>query len=715
MKQVLHHIGTGALGIQEVPAPVVTSGRLLVANAHSLISPGTERATREAAEKSLIGKAKARPDLVRQVVRTARDEGIGPTVRKVRDRLDEMKPLGYSTAGEVLEVGDGCRGYAPGDQVACAGGGHAVHAEVVSVPHNLCAPIPDGVETDQAAYTTLGAIALHGVRQAGVNIGERIGVLGLGLVGQLTLQTLKAAGCYVLGIDRQEGRCELSRSLGADEAGCPIDSMGLAENLTRGAGLDAVLITASTPSNEPMQLAADLMRDRGRVVVVGDVGMNLERDPFYQKELDVRLSRSYGPGRYDPDYEEAGHDYPIGFVRWTEQRNMSAFLDLLAAKKVDVARLTTHQFAIDEAPKAYQLIKEEGASMGILLTYEGGRPSTRVDLSDPTRSEVGGGIRIGFIGAGHFAQTYLIPAVKKAGEISLSTLVTRSGSSARKIADKHGFSSCATDKAELIHSSATDVVFIATRHGTHAALTRESLLAGKHVFVEKPLALTRLELSEVVDARSGGLLQVGFNRRFAPLGVWAKQQLVDVSGPLSITYRVNAGRIPPDHWIRDEKEGGGRILGEVCHFVDFVRFLTGSPTVNVFSRALRVGDTREERDNVHVQLCAEDGSVASVIYQANGDRALQKERIEVSGSGVTVVIEDYSRGWLYKDGKKSRARVPAGRGHREEVEAFLNAVRTGSQAPIPFEELVESTLATLAVVESLNQGRPVDLDQPTIE
>ena len=708
MKQILQHMGTGVLAVHELPAPVVLPGCLLVVNASSLISPGTERATTATAEKSLIGKAKARPDLVRQVVQSAVSEGIGPTISKVRDRLDQLKPLGYSSAGVVLEVGSGCFGFNPGDRVACAGGGYAVHAEVVVVPKNLCARVPDSVDLNQAAFATLGAIASHGVRQACVTFGETVGVLGLGLVGQLCTQILKAAGCRVLGIDLQADRCDLALSLGADAACGPTDAVSTARSLMRETGLDAVLVTATTSGNEPVALAAELLRDRGRVVVVGAIGMGLEREPFYSKEIDLRMSRSYGPGRYDPAYEEGGQDYPIGYVRWTEQRNMAAFLELIRSGKVDVDRLTTHRYAIEQAVDAYDLIKAGREALGVLIEYANHPLDRRVEIPRSGSPRPASALGVSFVGAGNFAQTYLIPHAKANKRVSLSCVVTRSGGNAKKLAEKHGFSACSTDVAEVTDNR-TNAVFVATRHNTHASITSQALLAGKHVFVEKPLSLNLKDLLAVEEAYATGstLLQVGFNRRFAPLTTWAVDELAKRDGPTCLVYRINAGLIPSDHWIHDE-EGGGRILGEVCHFVDFAQHVLGGHFQRVFAQNLRGGDPSLERENLQIQLQCENGSAATIVYLANGDPAMEKERIEIFKGGLSLVIEDFKRGWSFLNGRRTKASAKPGKGHQQEVEAFLDAVSLGGVAPIPFEEIVHTTRTTFAIEASMNKGLPID-------
>ena len=705
-------MNTGHLLVEDVPPPRVESRGCVVANAFSLISPGTERNTVQMAQKSLAGKARARPDLVKQVLESAKREGIGATVAKVRDRLDTIKPVGYSSAGVVVEAGVEANGFRPGDRVACAGGGYAVHAEVVYVPRNLCARIPDGVALDDAAFTTLGAIAMHGVRQAEAVIGDHVVVIGLGLVGQLVAQILKAAGCQVTGIDLNDQRCQLAVDYGSDRVAKPDDEhTGLQ-------GADSVIVAASTSDSGPVDLAARLCRDRGRVVVVGAVGMELNREPFYAKEIELRLSRSYGPGRYDPQYEEQGEDYPIGYVRWTEQRNMLAFLDLLKDKRVSIERLATHRYPVDQAGEAYRQIQDNRDAMGVLIEYPesaSAAVSSRVVVQASTSSSKDS-VGIGFIGAGNFAQANLLPHLKSRSDAKLSCVVTRSGGNARQVAKKNGFASCSTDVADLFSDEGTDAVFVATRHGTHANLVAEGLRSGKHVFVEKPLALRAEELSDLELAWPGDrVLQVGFNRRFSPLTTWALDQIGQRSGPISLLYRVNAGPLDPLHWIHDPEEGGGRILGEVCHFVDFAHFVFGRRISRVSAVSSRSDDARIARGNVVVGLESGEGHSGSIAYFDSGDAGLEKERIELYRGGMTVVIDDFRLGWLYENGRKSPAKVPAGKGFKEEVDLFVDAIKRGSQGPISFEDLLHSTRATFAVEASLNAGASVDPDTVSID
>ena len=689
MKQLVQDFKTGDIKLVDVPAPVIAPGCLLVSNTFSLVSAGTERATVNLAQQSLVGKARSRPDLVRQVFNTMKREGVAATVRKVQSRLDQWKMLGYSTAGTVLEVGEGVTGFSVGDRIACAGQDYASHAEVVCVPQNLCAKLPDSVEFNEATFTTLGAIAMQGIRQADVRLGEAVAVVGLGLVGQLTMQLAKAAGCRVLGIDVSEAACELAKSCGCDATAIvPRDDVErIAAGLTNEFGVDAVIITASAETNEPIRLAAKISRDRGRVVMVGVTGMEVPRDLFYHKELDFRFSRSCGPGRYDPLYEEKGLDYPIGYVRWTEQRNMEAFLQLLAAKRIAVAPLTTHAFAIEDAPKAYELItgKTGQRFVGVLLKYgENVESSKRLGVMPSTLHAPRSGVVLGVIGAGNYAQGVLLPQFKINSDVTLRAVCTATGVKAQKAKEKFGFETCTTDWHEIISDKSINTVLIATRHDLHAAIVCEALKAGKTVFCEKPLCLREEQLEEIVrtiEETKNGRLMVGFNRRFAPFAAKTRE----LPAPLVMRYRVSVGQLPHGHWAADLEIGGGRILGEVCHFVDFLQFVARAKPVRVFAQGFG-------GDNVQVSMRFTDGSVGAIDYFDVADPSLGKEHFEAFGGGKHLVEEDF------RD-----------KGQAEEVRQFVQAVKTGEPMPIALEEIVASTRATLAVLRSLQTGQAVEL------
>jgi polar amino acid transport system substrate-binding protein len=697
---------------------------VVVRTAFSVISAGTERAKVEVAKKSLLGKALARPDQLRQVLDSVRQVGLAVTWQKVSSRLDALSPLGYSSAG-VVAIGDrGPDVMQPGDRVACAGVGYANHAEVVFVPRNLCVSVPSTVGLEEAACTTVGAIALQGVRQAEPSLGESVGVIGLGLVGLITVQLLKASGCRVLGVDVDSGRCQLAAKLGADVAVTP-DDLAL-DNLARRLnpyGLDAVIITAATKSSEPITTAARLSRDRGRVVVVGAVGMDIPRSAFYEKELDLRLSRSYGPGRYDPNYEEKGRDYPVGYVRWTENRNMAAFLDLVAQGKVDVKALITHRFKIDEAEKAYELIegKTQEPYLGVLLDYglaeqDPGRPVQQEVIQVHPVAAARDRVGLALIGAGNFAQSMLLPHLKVDPHARLRTVVTAGGLTARSVAERAGFEQCASEPEAALNDPEVDLVVIASRHNSHADLTIRALEAGKAVFVEKPLALTAEELQAVVRActsqKTTGagprFLMVGFNRRFAPLVVKLREFIQGCKEPLLMQYRVNAGYIPPEHWTQDPEGEGGRILGEVCHFIDLLVHLVGQPPADVYARALPdLG--RYRQDNLAVILHFPGGSVGTVTYAANGDRGIGKERLEVFTGGRVGILEDFRHLTLSCGGRAKTFKSGSDKGHSAEMAVLIEAVRSGAPSPVPFDQLVAVTRATLAVLDSLATGEPVQV------
>jgi predicted dehydrogenase/threonine dehydrogenase-like Zn-dependent dehydrogenase len=711
MKQIAQSQRGGELRVVDVPVPALRPEGVLVRTAYSLISAGTERAKVDLAKKSIVGKALARPDQVRQVVRMARTAGVQATFQKVMNRLEALNPLGYSSAGVIIGVGDAVRDLSVGDRVACAGAGYANHAEFVYVPRNLCARVPDGVALDEAAYATVGAIALQGIRQSGAVLGESVGVVGLGLLGLLTVQMLRRAGCRVAGFDLNAERCELAKRLGAEIAIHPAD--GGLETAVRGIaplGLDAVILTAATPSSDPVRLAGDLARDRARVVIVGAVGMDIPRSPFYEKELDVRLSRSYGPGRYDPSYEEAGHDYPIGYVRWTEGRNLEAFLELIRRRDLDLAPLTTHRFPIENAGAAYEVIegKTDVPFLGVMLEYRQDevQPQTAVTLRPPAakRDAVG----VAFIGAGSFAQSMLMPHLRGRADVRLRTIATPSGLSARSVAEKFGFERATSDNDAVIADGDVDLVFIASHHDSHARIVASALRAGKSVFVEKPLAVDEQQLSDVIDAYDGGFLMVGFNRRFAPLMAKLRDFTATMNEPKIMTYRVNAGHIARDHWTQ-QPANGGRIIGEACHFVDLMQYVAGSPIAEVSAEVLPDGG-RYSRDNVVATLRFLDGSVGSLVYAANGAPSLEKERFEVLGGGKAAILDDFKRLTCYSGNREVVHRAAPDKGHRAEVAATIAALREGRPAPIPFVDLLLTTRATFAILESLATGGSVSVN-----
>lgn len=713
MKQILQNYRTGEVEVADVPPPAAQEGRVLVRAAASLISAGTERMAVELGRKSLLGKARERPDLVRQVIRKAQAEGLQQTITAVRAKLDASNALGYSAAGIVAAVGEGVAELRAGDRVACAGAGFASHAELLSVPKNLCVRVPAGVDFESAAFGTLGAIALQGVRLSEPTLGESVVVIGLGLLGQITVQLLRANGCRVFGIDREESRVELARALGAED-GAVASGGAVRDDVlrwSRGRGADAVLITAATSSDEPVELAGEVSRLKGRVVAVGLVGMNVPRKVYYERELTLKVSMSYGPGRYDPEYEERGHDYPLPYVRWTEGRNIEAFLDLLSAGRVDVRPLVTHRFHIDEGERAYRLISGETAEpyLGVVLAYDTERElSPRVEnAARASSSPAAGAVRVGLVGAGSYAQKLLLPSFKEAGAQFVS-VATASGVTARDVGRKYEFARYVSGADEVLEDADVNLVVIATRHDTHARLARRALERGRHVFVEKPLALDDAELDAVLDAAraSEGSLMVGFNRRFSPHARAAREFFDGRRAPLSILYRVNAGRIPRTHWVQDPREGGGRIRGEVCHFIDLMQFLTGSLTVRVYAeRVASRDDSTVDDDSVFVTLRFADGSNGSVAYLAEGDRSLPKERVEIYGEGKTYVIDDFRGASLHAGGRERRTRLRGqDKGQREQARAACAVVREGAPAPHALADLAATTRATFRILDSLRDG-----------
>lgn len=694
MKQISQNYRSGDLAIRDVPAPMLKGGGVIVATTASLLSAGTEKLITDLAKASLAGKALARPDLVRQVIDKAKREGIAATIATVRSKLETPAALGYSCAGRIIEIGSGVTDLKVGERVACAGAGYASHAEVNYIPKNLAVSIPDDVDDEDAAFVTVGAIALQGVRQSEPMIGDRIVVIGLGLLGLLTVQLLKANGCRVLGYDPVASKVDLARRLGADLA--VSDALPEAANaFTDGHGADVVLITASTKSNEPVNTAAAICRRKGRVVLVGMVGMDLEREPFYRKELDLRLSMSYGPGRYDPEYEERGRDYPFPYVRWTERRNMQAFLELVSQGRITPKALITHRFAIADAQKAYALLEGDAPYIGILINYP--QPQTEppqrcieVNRAKPAIAPATGGI--GFIGAGNFAKSVLLPELRKIDGVSLTGVATATGLSATHVAETFGFHYAATDHREILNDPATSIVFIATRHDTHAPLAAEALRAGKHVFVEKPLAVSREQLADVVKAaeESPGLLMVGFNRRFSPLIQRAKEVLKGRTAPLVMLYRINSGPIPAESWVQSE-EGGGRIIGEVCHFIDTLSFIADALPVERHIIAAKDYD-----DAVSLQLLFADGSIGTIVYSSLGDRSFPKEYIEVFGAGRVITIDDFRRAVFVTNGRRSGMKsIRQDKGFSEELRQFLSAVRGDQPPPIDLASLMATTEVTL--------------------
>ena len=714
MKQLLQYLRDGKTIVADVPAPTAAPGAALVQTAVSLVSAGTERMVVDFAAKSLVGKARSRPDLVRQVLDKARREGLLTTIEAAFNRLDQPMALGYSSAGTIVEIGAGLEGFQVGDRVACAGGGHAVHAEYAVVPHNLLTPLPENVSFEAAAFTTLGSIALHGFRLAQPQLGERVAVIGLGLLGLLSIEIARAAGCQVFGVDLDPRRVELGALLGAHTTireGA--ESTGAA--FSRGQGFDVVLICADSASNDPIELAGELAGDRGRVVAIGAVGLDIPRKRYFEKELQFIVSRSYGPGRYDPNYEENGQDYPRGYVRWTEGRNFEAFADLLAGNQINLEALITHRFAIEDAAQAYDLItgKHKEPFLGVLLTYPHdteSAPQRRIPNlahQKTTLSKMQPGV--GVLGAGNYASAIFLPAMQKASGADLIGIASGAGLSAQNAARRFNFNYAASSEDEIWSDDSIDVVAILTRHHLHARQVCAALENNKHVYCEKPLATNSKSLSQVVEAmqNSDRLVTIGFNRRFAPLAVKMKTFVDQRVEPIAAHYRVNAGFLPPTHWLHDPEQGGGRLIGEGCHFVDFLTYLVGQPPVSVSGHALPDHD-RYHQDNVTLTFTFPDGSIGVMTYLANGDKSFAKEHVEVFCGGRIAVLDDFRTLETVRDGRREviRSRLRQDKGHRAAWQAFLTAAHSGTPN-IPYEHLIGVTRATFAALESLNTGREV--------
>ena len=710
MKQILQSLKTGLTEVANIPAPSAKRGQLLITTTQSLVSSGTERMMVEFGKAGWIEKARQQPDKVRMVLDKIKTDGLQPTLETVFNKLDQPLPLGYCNVGRVAELGEGAPGFAIGDRVISNG----KHAEVVSVPVNLCAKVPNAVSDEDAAFTVLGAIALQGIRLAQPTLGETVVVTGLGLIGLLTVQLLRAHGCRVLGLDFDKEKLDLARQFGAEvvDLAAGQDPIKVAESYSRGRGVDAVIVTAATKSNEPMHQAALMCRKRGRIVLVGVTGLELSRDDFFKKELTFQVSASYGPGRHDPNYEEKGQDYPVGFVRWTEQRNFEAVLDMLAEGRLDVKPLISHRFPIDKADNAYELIGGAEASLGILLQYPGiilGPASRTLSLmSTHSAKSIKSGLEAGkaavsFVGAGNYATAVLIPAFKNA-RADLCSVASSVGVSGLHVARKYGFSEATTDTNRLFSEGDASAVVISTQHDSHARFVLQALEGGKHVFVEKPLCLTLAELNEIEttynrirdkSASPPGLM-VGFNRRFAPQIKKMKQLLNSVVGPKAFIMTVNAGAIPSDHWTQDSDAGGGRIIGEACHFIDLLRFMAGSP-IESWSR---VTMDALISDTVTISLNFCDGSIGTIHYFSNGTKAFPKECFQVFTAGRILQLDNYRKltgyGW---PGFKKMNLWRQDKGQNACVQAFVDAVSTNSPFPIPANELFEVSRVSIEIAQ----------------
>jgi predicted dehydrogenase/threonine dehydrogenase-like Zn-dependent dehydrogenase len=703
MRQVVQRFRDGLVEVADLPSPTCKPGHLLVQTSRTLISAGTERQLLESGQVSLFERARRQPEKVRAVLDRIGTEGLASTIEAVRNKLDQAHPLGYCNAGVVAAVGEGVTGFKVGDRVASNG----QHAQVVCVPFNLCAKIPEGVTDEAAAFTVLGAIALQGIRLAQPTLGESFAVIGLGLVGLMAVQLLRAQGCRVIGLDFDRARLGLARQFGADtiDLGAESDPVPAALAFSMGRGVDGVLIAASTQSSDPLHQAAKMCRKRGRIVLIGVAGLELSRADFYEKELTFQVSCSYGPGRYDPEYEEKGRDYPLGYVRWTEQRNFEAVLETMTGHRLDVQALITHRFPIQDAPRAYEVITGEAPALGVLLEYPQEAKSEslarqRTVAVPGSRAPREGGPVIGFVGAGSHASAVLVPAFARTRS-RLRAIASANGFTGTRIGRRFGFELSTTDAGAVFGDPQIDTVVIATRHDCHARYVVDGLKAGKHVFVEKPLAIRPDEIVAIEETiQSGGasggpapILMVGFNRRFAPHAVKVKALLEPCRDPRFFVMTVNAGAVPPGHWTLDPDSGGGRIVGEACHFIDLLRFLAGSPIVRHQVAAAGTAD-----DCVTISLHFSDGSAGVVHYLTNGHPSFPKERLEVFCGGRILQLDDFRRlrgfGW---PGFKAMKSWGQDKGHKACAEAFVSAVREGKTSPIPASELIEVARVTLAV------------------
>ena len=705
MEQLVQSLKDGAMQLLQVPFPALQPGCILVRNHFSVISAGTEGKSVKDARLGYVAKARARKEEVGKVMKSVQNFGLIPTYKMVMNKLESPSPLGYCCAGEVIAVASDVKDFRIGDFVAC-GGNTAVHAEVVAVPVNLCVKVSDDVNIREAAFATLGAIAMQGIRQADLRLGENAVVIGLGLIGQLTIQMLNAAGIRTIGIDIDERMVQL-----ASANGCELSINRRSETLendvldfTAGHGTDAVIITAGTDSTDPVDLAGALSRKKGKVVIVGAVPTGFKRANYFKKELELKMSSSYGPGRYDREYEEEGIDYPYAYVRWTENRNMEAFVELLRKGKLNIAGLVTHEYPFSKAEDAYKVIVEKTEPFtGMVLKYDVKKELvSNVKLAERKYSK--SQPVIGLIGAGSFAQNYLLPALKDKAQLAI--VATARPNNARYIADKYNFAACTGNASEVLSDKDVNTVFIATRHDTHAEYVMEALKSNKNIFVEKPLCLTENDLHQIkalYDTKSVQLM-LGFNRRFSPYtetlrSFISQSEKLSSASPIAINYRINAGVVAADHWVHDPKVGGGRILGEVCHFIDLCTFITGSKVTGVSANSMNTADGKT--DTLTVNLSFANGSIANISYFSNGQKELPKERLEVFAGGVVAIIDDFKSVVTYgktvseKSGKQDK-------GHAKEVELIINSIREGKNAPIPFDEIYHSMLVTFKVLESIS-------------
>ena len=706
MQQLTQKLGSGDMVIQEIPFPQIGPGMVVVKNHYSIISAGTEGSTVQAARKSLIGKAKERPQQVKQVLDVLKKQGFVQTYRAVKKKLDAYSPLGYSCAGEVIEVGEGVTDFQVGDLVACAGAGYANHAEVVAVPVNLTVKLSENANLKDASYNTLGAISMQGVRQADMRLGETCVVIGLGLLGQLACLILKASGINVIGVDISENAVKHANDNNVVDYGWARNTAGIEDKIlhaTKGHGADAVIIAAATSSLDPINFAGSIARKKGKVIVLGAVPTGFDRDPhYYRKELELKMACSYGPGRYDLNYEEKGIDYPFAYVRWTEKRNMEAFQELIEKKRIDIDYLSTHEFSFDDAEKAFDLVVNKTEPfIGIVLKYDASKTQSK-DAIVIQKNEPVDGLNVSFIGAGSYAQGNLLPNIPENSKVQRIGVLTNNGTTSKRVAEKFKFGFCATKEEDILNDK-TNTLFIATRHDSHGPYVLKGLRANQNIFVEKPLCLYESEMVDIEAAQkeSGKALMIGFNRRFSPLSQEVKKKFGD--GPMSMIYRINAGSIPADNWIQDLQIGGGRIIGEACHFIDYLTFMNGSKPVKISASTLP--DPLGLNDTVNIMIQFGNGSTGVIAYYANGSKDLTKEYIEIYSSGSTAIIEDFKKLQIYGKGKAIKKKLMnQNKGQKEMVQAYFDNLLNDGSSAIPQDEIFAVMHATFRVIHSIENG-----------
>ena len=711
MKQVIQNMRTGQTSVMDVPIPILQPKTALVKTAASLVSAGTERSVIDFAEKNILAKAQSRPDLMKQVVDKAKREGVFSTIDSAFNRLDQPLTLGYSSAGTIIEIGAGLQNYKAGDRVVCTGGNHAVHAEYAVIPQNLMAHLPENIDFESGAFAGLGAIALHGIRLADIQIGEKVAVIGLGLLGLLTAQLLQANGCDVFGFELHQKKIQFARMLNIMTA--PNDK-GKKQTIsfTKGRGFDAVLICAATTSNDTVVLAGEIARDRARIISLGVVGLELPRKTYFEKELFFQVSRSAGPGRYDKEYEENGHDYPIGYVRWSQGRNLEAFVDLLKMQKIDVSPLVTHRFQINKAEQAYQIItgKKQEPFLGIILKYEDEKKTPRrpIVIEKTAQKREKGVMTVGVIGAGNFANSVFLPVIKKNPTSRIESICSASGVSAAHAAQKLGIPRIEASIQDTLSNRDIDTVTILTRHSNHAKLVLDALHQGKNVYCEKPLALLDADIQKIeslIRYKSAPYLMVGFNRRFSRLAERLKDALIERPEPLFAYYRVNAGYLPLDHWLHDPEQGGGRIIGEGCHFIDFLTFLVGNPPKSVQTSSLP-DKGKYHQDNISIHLEFPDGSIGQIAYLSNGNKRVAKEFLELFCAGQVATLNDFKTLEIIKDNYHDKQTIRWGqdKGHARAWQAFSSAIINSEDPPIPYTQLIAVSRAAIFAQKSLESG-----------